>query len=100
MNGIKGGVFLQDNVRFHTAFVMQSALQRGGMLPWLARSPDLSPIEHVWGIIGQQFQQHPQPALIVPEWTQEIQESDVRHQYDTLHASMYSKFWWLHRLLV
>ncbi|GBM06331.1 hypothetical protein AVEN_121375-1 [Araneus ventricosus] len=36
------------------------------MLPWPARSPDLSPIEHVWHIIGRQLQRHPQPALTIP----------------------------------
>ncbi|GBL75387.1 hypothetical protein AVEN_194581-1 [Araneus ventricosus] len=39
------------------------------ILPWPARSPELSPIEHVWDIIGQHLQRHPQPALTVPVLT-------------------------------
>ncbi|GBL91237.1 hypothetical protein AVEN_195124-1 [Araneus ventricosus] len=65
MNSIEGGVFQQDNARPHTAIVAQHALQSVDMLPWPARSPDLSPIEHVWDIIGRQLQRHPQPELTV-----------------------------------
>ncbi|GBL95402.1 hypothetical protein AVEN_154804-1 [Araneus ventricosus] len=69
MNSIQGGVFQQDNARPHTAVVTQHALRSVGMLPWLARSPDLSQIKHVWDIIGRQLQRHPQPALTVPVLT-------------------------------
>ncbi|GBO00678.1 hypothetical protein AVEN_119799-1 [Araneus ventricosus] len=47
-----GGVFQQNNGRPHTAVVTQHTLQSVDMLPWPARSPDLSPIEHVWDING------------------------------------------------
>ncbi|GFX95617.1 transposable element Tcb2 transposase [Trichonephila clavipes] len=47
MSNIHGKVFQQDNARLHTAVVMQRALQSVEMLPWPARSPDLSPIENV-----------------------------------------------------
>ena len=43
----KGDVlFHQNNARPHTAAAMQRAL-RGVQLPWLAISPDLSPMEYV-----------------------------------------------------
>ncbi|GBM59498.1 hypothetical protein AVEN_70474-1 [Araneus ventricosus] len=67
------GVFQQDNARPHTAVVTQYAIQSVDMLPWPARSPDLSPIEHVWDIIGRQLQSHPQLALIVPVLTDQVQ---------------------------
>ncbi|GFU15374.1 uncharacterized protein TNCV_1045771 [Trichonephila clavipes] len=65
MNSIQERVFQQDNVRLHTAVVMQLAPQSVDTLSCTRdmRSPDLSPIEHVWDIIGRQLQRHPQQAL-------------------------------------
>ncbi|GFY12954.1 transposable element Tc1 transposase [Trichonephila clavipes] len=66
MSTIQGGVFQQDNAYPHTAVATQrnvdksASLQSVDMLPWPARSPDLSPIEHAWYIMGQL--QHHQPA--------------------------------------
>lgn len=47
MSRIPGGIFQQDNARPHTGVVTQRALQGVDMLPWPARSTDLSPVEHV-----------------------------------------------------
>ncbi|GBM44005.1 hypothetical protein AVEN_218153-1 [Araneus ventricosus] len=66
------------------------------MLPWPVRSPDLSPIEHVWDIIGRKIQRHPQPALTVPLLTDQVKQAwnsipktDIRHLYDTMHARLH-----------
>ena len=47
MNSIQEEVFQQDIAHPHTALVTQHALQIVDMLPLPARSPDLSPMEHV-----------------------------------------------------
>ncbi|GFX40269.1 transposable element Tcb1 transposase [Trichonephila clavipes] len=47
LNGLPGAIFQQDNVRPHTARVAQDFLRHFQTLPWPARSPDLSPVEHV-----------------------------------------------------
>ncbi|GFW78750.1 transposable element Tc1 transposase [Trichonephila clavipes] len=47
LNGLPGAIFLQDNARPHTARVAQDFLRHFQTLPWPARSPDLSPVEHV-----------------------------------------------------
>ncbi|GFV10375.1 HTH_Tnp_Tc3_2 domain-containing protein [Trichonephila clavipes] len=43
----QGAIYQQDNARPHTARLSQQCLQGYDVLPWPARSPDLSPIEHV-----------------------------------------------------
>ncbi|GFX52737.1 transposable element Tcb2 transposase [Trichonephila clavipes] len=48
LNGLPGAIFQQDNARPHTARVAQDFLRHFQTLPWPARSPDWSPVEHVW----------------------------------------------------
>ncbi|GFU23016.1 transposable element Tc1 transposase [Trichonephila clavipes] len=48
LNGLPGAIFQRDNARPHTARVAQDFLRHFQTLPWPTRSPDLSPVEHVW----------------------------------------------------
>ncbi|GFX41025.1 HTH_Tnp_Tc3_2 domain-containing protein [Trichonephila clavipes] len=48
-------VFQQDNARPHTERVAQDFLRNFQTLPWLARYPDLSPVEHVWDQLKRQM---------------------------------------------
>ncbi|GFS59981.1 transposable element Tc1 transposase [Trichonephila clavipes] len=48
-----GLIFQQDNARPHTSRVAMNLRTACQTFPWLARSPDLSPIEHVWDIMGR-----------------------------------------------
>ncbi|GFV23433.1 transposable element Tcb1 transposase [Trichonephila clavipes] len=47
VNGLPGAIFQQDNARPHIARVSQDFLRHLQTLPWPARFPDLSPVEHV-----------------------------------------------------
>ncbi|GFT14114.1 DDE_3 domain-containing protein [Trichonephila clavipes] len=55
LNGLPGAIFQQDNARPHTARVAQDFLRHFKTLPWPARSPDLSPVEHVWDQLKRQM---------------------------------------------
>ncbi|GFW51663.1 transposable element Tcb2 transposase [Trichonephila clavipes] len=55
LNGLPGAIFQQDNARPHTARVAQDFLRHFQTLPWPARSPNLSPVEHVWDQLKRQM---------------------------------------------
>ncbi|GFW53222.1 transposable element Tc1 transposase [Trichonephila clavipes] len=55
LNSLPGAIFQQDNARPHTARVAQDILRHFQTLPWPARSPDLSPVEHVWNQLKRQM---------------------------------------------
>ncbi|UYV65290.1 K02A2.6-like [Cordylochernes scorpioides] len=61
LQGVPNALYQQDNARPHTARISQQALQDVQMLPWPPYSPGLSPIEHVWDIIGRRLHALPQP---------------------------------------
>ncbi|MBJ3377337.1 hypothetical protein JGC18_24850 [Salmonella enterica subsp. enterica serovar Typhimurium] len=58
---LQNAVFHQDNARPHTAIISRQALQGTPMLPSQPLSPELSPIEHLWDVIGRRLRDLPQP---------------------------------------
>lgn len=48
-------IFQDDNARPHRGKIVKSAIASAEIrtLPWPARSPDLSPIEHAWDELGR-----------------------------------------------
>ncbi|GFW51399.1 transposable element Tc1 transposase [Trichonephila clavipes] len=50
-----GAIFQQDNARPHTARFAQDFLRHFQTHPWPARSPYLSPVEHVWDQLKRQM---------------------------------------------
>ncbi|CAH1964740.1 unnamed protein product [Acanthoscelides obtectus] len=85
--------FQQDNARPHVARVTIDFFQHNDvtLLPWPPRSPDLSPIEHVWDMMGRRLlnlQRPPQTleALreeLVVAWN-EIPQEDIDHLTRTM----------------
>ncbi|GFX35715.1 uncharacterized protein TNCV_745081 [Trichonephila clavipes] len=55
LNGLPRAIFQQDNARPHTASVTQDFLRQFQTIPGPARSPDLSPVEHVWDQLKRQI---------------------------------------------
>ncbi|UYV76758.1 hypothetical protein LAZ67_14001967 [Cordylochernes scorpioides] len=90
LQGVPNALYQQDNVRPHTARISQQALQDVQMLPWPPYSPDLSPIEHVWDIIGRRLHALPQPRsedelwqMVEREW-RAIPQDTIRTLIDSL----------------
>ncbi|GFV37768.1 transposable element Tcb1 transposase [Trichonephila clavipes] len=55
LNGLPGAIFMQDNARPHAARVAQDFLRHFQTHPWPPRSPDFSPVEHVWDQLKRQM---------------------------------------------
>ncbi|GFU30301.1 DDE_3 domain-containing protein [Trichonephila clavipes] len=55
LNGHPGVIFQQDNARPHKTRISQDFLRHFQTLPWPARSPNLSPVEHVWDKLKRQM---------------------------------------------
>ncbi|GFV64527.1 DDE_3 domain-containing protein [Trichonephila clavipes] len=55
LNGLPGAIFQQDNARPHTARFAQDFLRYLQTLPWPIRSPNLSPVVHVWDQLKRQM---------------------------------------------
>ncbi|GFS63192.1 transposable element Tcb2 transposase [Trichonephila clavipes] len=53
MERLPGALFQQDNAQPYTARVSQDSLRTVTTLLWPDRSPDLSPIEHIWNHLGR-----------------------------------------------
>ncbi|UYV81780.1 Transposase [Cordylochernes scorpioides] len=90
LQGVPNALYQQDNARPHTARISQQALQDVQMLPWPPYSPDLSPIEHVWDIIGRCLHALPQPRsedelwqMVEREW-RAIPQDAIRTLIDSL----------------
>ncbi|UYV71853.1 hypothetical protein LAZ67_9000703 [Cordylochernes scorpioides] len=90
LQGVPNALYQQDNARPHTARISQQALQDVQMLPWPPYSPDLSPIEHVWDIIGRRLHALPQLRsedelwqMVEREW-RAIPQDAIRTLIDSL----------------
>ena len=68
LQGVPHALYQQDNARPHTARISQHALQGVQLLPWPPVSPELSPIEHIWDVIGRRLQTLPPPRSADELW--------------------------------
>ena len=87
MAGLQRAIFQQDNASPHTARVSRECLRHVATLPWPSRSPDLSPIEHLWDHMGRQIR----PSTRVRDLEQQLQhlwtnlsQDSIQHLYDSL----------------
>ncbi|GFW90087.1 transposable element Tcb2 transposase [Trichonephila clavipes] len=71
MQRLPVAIFQQYNARPHTAKVSQGCLRTVTTLPWPARSPDLSPIEHIRDHLRLRVG-HPKSLNELEAWLQQI----------------------------
>ena len=90
-------LFQQENAHPYSAAATQCALCGVNQLPWPARSPDLSPIEHVWNMMKGETHLFPEAATTIAELRQRMQDAwdnlsqdDIRHLYGRFHARIHA----------
>ncbi|PRD27235.1 UNVERIFIED_CONTAM: Transposable element Tcb1 transposase [Trichonephila clavipes] len=68
LQGLVTAIFQQYNVRPHVARIVQRFFvnYQIELLPWPARSPDLSPIENMWFLVAQRLT-HISPPAATPD---------------------------------
>lgn len=74
--GGRGWIFQQDNASIHNSASTRAWLssKKVRVLPWPARSPDLNPIENVWGYLARRVYAHGRQFATVAELQQTIFE--------------------------
>ena len=80
------GITLQhDNARPHVARIVQQYLmqQHVNVLPWPARSPDMSPIEHLWDEMDRRLRRLDNPPATLQELRQRLRQiwNDIPQQF-------------------
>ncbi|GFX49327.1 transposable element Tc1 transposase [Trichonephila clavipes] len=91
--GLPGAVFQQDNAPPHVAKTVKSYLdsQQVQLLPWPAYSPDMSPIEHEWDIVGRRIARDLRPVASTDELWLRIQtiwntlpQTDIKKLFNSM----------------
>ncbi|GFV50640.1 transposable element Tcb2 transposase [Trichonephila clavipes] len=82
-----GAIFQQDNARLRTLRMSQDYLSTVTTLTWPGRSPDLSPIEHIWVHLGRRVG-HPTSLNELEARLQKIWNKMSQDIILNLHASM------------
>lgn len=75
LQGLPTAIFQQDNARPHVARIVQEFFvnRQIELLPWPARSPDLSPIENMWSMVAQRLTQITPPAVTPDQLWQRVE---------------------------
>ncbi|GFW21153.1 transposable element Tcb1 transposase [Trichonephila clavipes] len=87
MQRLPGAIFQQDNARPDTTKVSQECLRTVTKLPWPARPPALSPIEHIWDHLGRGVG-HPTSLNELKARLQQIWNEMSQDIIQNLYASM------------
>ncbi|GFW51958.1 transposable element Tc1 transposase [Trichonephila clavipes] len=77
LQGLATAIFQQDNARPHVSRIVQRFFvhHQIELLPWPARSPDLSPIENLWSMISQRWTQITPPDATPDQLWQRVEDA-------------------------
>ncbi|GFV63935.1 transposable element Tcb1 transposase [Trichonephila clavipes] len=87
MQRLAGAIFQQDNARSHTTRASQDCFRTVTTFPWPARSPDLSPIDHILNHLGRRIG-HPTSLNELEARLQQIWNEMSQNIFQNLYASM------------
>ncbi|GFX70635.1 transposable element Tcb1 transposase [Trichonephila clavipes] len=75
LQGLATAIFQQDNAQPHVACIVERLFvnHQIELLPWPARSPDLSPIENMWSMVAQRLTQITPPAATPDQLWQRVE---------------------------
>ncbi|GFX40453.1 transposable element Tcb1 transposase [Trichonephila clavipes] len=91
-SGLTPGV-MQDNARPHVAKTVRDfcSAQHRQLLPWVCFLPNISPIEHVWDLVGRRIARDPCPAVLKDELFLRLQaiwsflpQADAQNLFDSM----------------
>ena len=80
-------LFMEDGAPCHSARATQNWLRQNGInkLPWPSQSPDMNPIENLWGILDRNLRKKkikpstkPELLALLRQTWQEIPQDDIR----------------------
>ncbi|PRD35979.1 UNVERIFIED_CONTAM: tc1a [Trichonephila clavipes] len=83
----------QDNASPHVTKTIRDfcSSQHMQLLPWPAYSPDMTPIEHVWDLLGRRLARDPRPAISKDDFLLRIQaiwnsapQADIQNLFDSM----------------
>ncbi|GFW65330.1 transposable element Tcb1 transposase [Trichonephila clavipes] len=83
LQGLVTAIILQDNARPFVARIVQRFFVNPqiALFPWLAHSPDPSPIENMWSMVAQRLDQIKSPAATPDQLWQRVEAAwAVVHQ--------------------
>ncbi|GFX57933.1 transposable element Tcb1 transposase [Trichonephila clavipes] len=75
--GLATAIFQQDNARPHVSRIVQRFFvnHQIELLPWPARTPDLSPIGNMWSMVAQRLAQITPPAATPDQLWQRVEDA-------------------------
>ncbi|GFU79706.1 transposable element Tcb1 transposase [Trichonephila clavipes] len=79
LHGLATAIFKQNNARPHVARIVQRFFvnHQIELLPWPARSLDLSPIENMWSMVAQRLNQITPPSATPDQLWQRVEAAWV-----------------------